>query len=38
VVDRAGDVLRRLGVRRLIEAVTGFALLALGARLAFDRR
>lgn len=38
VVARAGDVLRRLGVRRVIEAVTGFALLALGARLAFDRR
>jgi threonine/homoserine/homoserine lactone efflux protein len=38
VVERAGDVLRRLGVRRVIEAVTGFALLVLGARLAFDRR
>ena len=38
VVERAGDVLRRLGVRRVIEAVTGFALLLLGARLAFDRR
>jgi threonine/homoserine/homoserine lactone efflux protein len=38
VVERAGDVLRRLGVRRVIEAATGFALLALGARLAFDRR
>jgi threonine/homoserine/homoserine lactone efflux protein len=38
VVERAGDVLRRFGVRRVIEAVTGFALLVLGARLAFDRR
>jgi threonine/homoserine/homoserine lactone efflux protein len=38
VVARAGDVLRRLGVRRAIEAVTGIALLALGARLALDRR
>jgi threonine/homoserine/homoserine lactone efflux protein len=38
VVARAGDVLRRLGVRRVVEAVTGVALLALGARLAFDRR
>ena len=38
VVARAGDVLRRLRVRRALEAVTGFALQALGARLAFDRR
>jgi len=38
VVARAGDILRRLGVRRAIEAVTGLALLALGARLAFERR
>jgi threonine/homoserine/homoserine lactone efflux protein len=38
LVARAGDVLRRLRVRRAIEAVTGLALLALGARLAFDRR
>ena len=38
VVARAGDVLRRPGVRRVLEAVTGFALLALGTRLAFDRR
>jgi threonine/homoserine/homoserine lactone efflux protein len=38
VVARAGDVLRRLGVRRALEAVTGFALLALGARLALERR
>ena len=37
LVARAGDVLRRLGVRRAIETVTGLALLALGARLALDR-
>ena len=37
-VARMGVVLRRLGVRRVIEAVTGLALLALGARLALDRR
>ena len=38
VVARAGDVLRRLGVRRAIEAVTGVALVVLGVRLAFERR
>jgi threonine/homoserine/homoserine lactone efflux protein len=38
VVSRVGDVLRRVGVRRAIEAVTGLALLALGARLALERR
>ena len=38
VVARAGDVLRRLGVRRAIEAITGIALIALGGRLALDRR
>ncbi|HEY7140137.1 MAG TPA: LysE family translocator [Methylomirabilota bacterium] len=38
VVARVGDVLRRSGIRRVIEAVTGLVLLALGARLAFDRR
>jgi threonine/homoserine/homoserine lactone efflux protein len=38
LVARAGDVLRRLGARRAIEAVTGLALLILGARVAFDRR
>ena len=38
VVARAGDALRRLGVRRALEAVTGLALLTLGAGLAFDRR
>ena len=38
VVAKAGDILRRLGVRRVIEALTGLALLALGARLALERR
>ena len=38
VVARVGDVLRRSGVRRVIEAVTGLVLLALGTRLAFERR
>jgi threonine/homoserine/homoserine lactone efflux protein len=38
LVARAGDVLRRLGVRRVIEAVTGVALLTLGGRLALERR
>jgi threonine/homoserine/homoserine lactone efflux protein len=37
VVARAGNILRRLGVGRAVQAVTGLALLALGARLAFDR-
>ena len=36
VVTRAGDVLRRR--RRIVEAVTGTALIALGARLAAERR
>ena len=38
LVARAGDILRRLGVRRVIEGVTGLALVALGARLALERR
>ena len=38
VVARVGDVLERSGVRRVVEAVTGLVLLALGARLALDRR
>jgi threonine/homoserine/homoserine lactone efflux protein len=38
VVARMGDVLRRSGIRRVIEALTGLVLLALGARLALDRR
>jgi threonine/homoserine/homoserine lactone efflux protein len=35
---RAGNVLRRQGVRRTIDAVAGTALVALGARLAAERR
>jgi threonine/homoserine/homoserine lactone efflux protein len=38
VISRVGDVLHRLGLRRVLEAGTGLALLALGARLALDRR
>jgi threonine/homoserine/homoserine lactone efflux protein len=38
VIARAGDALRRLGVRRALETVTGLALLTLGARLALERR
>jgi threonine/homoserine/homoserine lactone efflux protein len=38
VVARAGDVLRRHGARRAIVAVTGLALLGLGAGLALERR
>ena len=38
VVARAGDVLRRPVVRRAIEAVTGAVLVALGLRLATERR
>jgi threonine/homoserine/homoserine lactone efflux protein len=38
VVARAGDVLRRPRVRRTIDAVTGTALIALGARLATAER
>jgi threonine/homoserine/homoserine lactone efflux protein len=38
VVARAGDVLRRPSIRRAIDAVTGAVLVALGLRLATDRR
>ena len=38
VVARAGDVLRRPTVRRVIDAVTGAVLMALGLRLATERR
>jgi threonine/homoserine/homoserine lactone efflux protein len=38
VVARAGGALRRSGVRRTVEAVAGLALLALGTRLAIERR
>ena len=37
-VARAGDLLRRPRVRRAIEAVTGAVLVALGLRVAADRR
>ena len=37
-VDRAGHVLRRQGVRRALDAVTGTVLVALGLRLATAQR
>jgi len=37
-VARAGDLLRRPRVQRVVEAVTGAVLVALGLRLATDRR
>jgi threonine/homoserine/homoserine lactone efflux protein len=37
VIARAGDVLRRPRVRRVIDAVTGAVLVAFGARLATER-
>jgi threonine/homoserine/homoserine lactone efflux protein len=37
-VARAGDLLRRPSIRRLTEAVTGAVLVALGLRLATERR
>jgi threonine/homoserine/homoserine lactone efflux protein len=37
-VDRAGHVLRRRGVRRALDAVTGTVLVALGLRLATQER
>jgi threonine/homoserine/homoserine lactone efflux protein len=37
-VARAGDVLRRTGIRRAIEGVTGAVLVALGLRLAAEQR
>jgi threonine/homoserine/homoserine lactone efflux protein len=37
-VDRAGNVLRRSGVRRALDAVTGTVLVALGLRLATTQR
>jgi threonine/homoserine/homoserine lactone efflux protein len=37
VVAKTGDVLRRSGVRRTIDAVAGTALVALGVRLATER-
>ena len=38
VVARAGNVLRRPSVRRLLDAVTGLALVSFGIRLAAERR
>ena len=38
VVARAGDVLRRAPVRRALDAITGFALVAMGVRLALVQR
>jgi threonine/homoserine/homoserine lactone efflux protein len=38
VVARAGDVLRRPRIRRLLDAMTGLVLTALGIRLATERR
>jgi threonine/homoserine/homoserine lactone efflux protein len=38
VVARAGDFLSRPAIRRWIEAVTGAVLVALGLRLATERR
>ena len=37
-VTRAGDVLRRPLVRRMLERITGTVLIAFGIRLAFERR
>jgi threonine/homoserine/homoserine lactone efflux protein len=37
-VARAGDVLRRTGIRRAIDAVTGAVLVAFGLRLATEKR
>src|SRR2546429_4269532 len=37
-VARAGDVLRRSAIRRAIEAITGFVLVAFGARVAVASR
>ena len=36
-VRRLGDTVRRSGVRRTIEAVTGMVLVALGVRLATEQ-
>jgi threonine/homoserine/homoserine lactone efflux protein len=37
-VARAGDILRRSGIRRAIEGVTGTVLIAFGLRLAGEHR
>jgi threonine/homoserine/homoserine lactone efflux protein len=38
LVARAGELLRRGGIRRALEGVTGVVLVGLGVRLAFERR
>ena len=38
VVERAGETLRRPAIRRALDAVTGVVLVALGLRLATERR
>jgi threonine/homoserine/homoserine lactone efflux protein len=38
VVSKAGDLLRRSALRRILDAVTGAVLIALGLRLAAERR
>jgi len=38
VVAKTGDVLRRSGVRRALDAITGTALVALGVRIAAEHR
>jgi hypothetical protein len=38
LVARAGDFLRRSGIRRALDGLTGAVLIGLGARLAFERR
>lgn len=37
-VEKAGDILRRSGIRRAIEGVTGAVLIAFGLRLATEQR
>jgi threonine/homoserine/homoserine lactone efflux protein len=37
-VARAGDVLRRPAIRRVLDAVVGAVLVGLGLRLAIERR
>jgi threonine/homoserine/homoserine lactone efflux protein len=37
-VARAGDLLRRSGIRRALDAITGAVLVALGLRVAAERR
>ena len=38
MIARAGDVLRRPGVRRAIEGITGTVLIGLGIRIAAEQR